>query len=431
MAIPTLPAPTGSHPVGTTSVYLQDVSRPDPWVADVPTRELMISIWYPAARPSGPRARYLTRTESAEVLAGRSVGVAPDVLSSVRTHAFPDAPLDPGLRELPLIVLSPGFTRPRATLTSIGEDLASHGYVAVAIDHTYETAATTFPDGRVAAFALGRGFARTPEFWRKVKTGRARDASFVLDRLLGGDPPWAGAAVLAPDRIGMAGHSAGGAATIAAMLADERIRAGGNVDGSTDPLIPDTGLDRPFLFLGRDGQYSPGDGPAADTWARDWPLLDRLEALAGGGGRQTPVLHRSRPAGRPARHAARRGHLGAAHHDDHPHLPARLLRPAPARRPAPAVRPPERGPSRGASLPAARRSGRRRIEVRLGLSRLVRSATDGGRLLCEMRASTSGWRPSRMSGAAAGKDGGAGGGVGAAAGGVGVRPETRRRYGDG
>ncbi|MET9728125.1 alpha/beta hydrolase family protein [Streptomyces zaomyceticus] len=271
MAIPTLPTPTGAHPVGTTSIHLEDVSRPDPWVADAPTRELMISVWYPTAHPSGPRARYLTRTESEGVLAGRQA-VPPGTLSSVRTHAFPDAPLDPGLRELPLIVLSPGFTRPRASLTSIAEDLASHGYVAVAIDHTYETAATAFPDGRVAAFALG-GSPRTPEFWRKVKTGRARDASFVLDQLLGGNPPWAGAAGLAPDRIGMAGHSAGGAATIAAMLADERIRAGSNVDGSTDPLIPDTGLDRPFLFLGRDGQYSPGDGPAADTWARDWPLL--------------------------------------------------------------------------------------------------------------------------------------------------------------
>ncbi len=272
MVLPTLPTPTGSHPVGTTSVYLEDVSRPDPWVEDVPTRELMISLWYPTARVSGPRARYLTRTESEEILAGKQVAIAADALSTVRTHAFPDAPLDPGLRELPLIILSPGFTRPRATLTSVGEDLASHGYVAAVIDHTYETAATTFPDGRVAAFALG-GFPRTPEFWRKVKTGRARDASFVLDRLLDSNPPWAGAARLAADRIGMAGHSAGGAATIAAMLADERIRAGSNVDGSTDPLIPDTGLDRPFLFLGRDGQYAPGDGPAAATWARDWPLL--------------------------------------------------------------------------------------------------------------------------------------------------------------
>ncbi|MGX1471252.1 UNVERIFIED_CONTAM: dienelactone hydrolase [Streptomyces canus] len=273
MATPILPAPTGPHTVGTTSVYLEDVSRPDPWVTDVPTRELMVTVWYPAASASGPRARYLTQSESAQVLAGQQVAIAPDALSSVRTNAFPDAPRDPGLQELPLIVLSPGFTRPRATLTSIGEDLASHGYVAVAVDHTYENAATTFPDGRVATFALGRDFPRTPEFWHKVKTGRARDVSFVLDQLLGNNPPWAGAAQIDPDRIGMAGHSAGGAATIAAMLADERIRAGSNVDGSTDPLIPDTGLDRPFLFLGRDGQYSPGDGPAADTWARDWPLL--------------------------------------------------------------------------------------------------------------------------------------------------------------
>ncbi|MFI7005281.1 alpha/beta hydrolase family protein [Streptomyces sp. NPDC050145] len=273
MATPTLPVPTGPHPVGTTSVHLEDVSRPDPWIADVPTRELMITIWYPAAYASGPRARYLTHAEAVAALAGQKVPFTPDTLSSVRTHAFPYAPLAPGLRELPLIVLSPGFTRPRATLTSIGEDLASHGYVAVAIDHTYETPATSFPDGRVATFALGHGVARTPEFWHKVKTGRARDASFVLDQLLGSAPPWAGAAALAPDRIGMAGHSAGGAATVAAMVADKRIRAGCDVDGSTDPLIPDTGLDRPFLFLGRDGQYAPGDGPAADTWARDWPLL--------------------------------------------------------------------------------------------------------------------------------------------------------------
>jgi hypothetical protein len=71
----------------------------------------------------------------------------------------------------------------------------------------------------------------------------------------------------------MAGHSAGGAATIAAMLADTRVRVGSNMDGSTHPLIPEHGLDRPFLFLGRGDHYAPGDSPAADTWARDWPLL--------------------------------------------------------------------------------------------------------------------------------------------------------------
>ncbi len=43
-----LAKPTGDQPVGTTSLYLKDTSRPDPWVATVPYRELMVSLFYPA-----------------------------------------------------------------------------------------------------------------------------------------------------------------------------------------------------------------------------------------------------------------------------------------------------------------------------------------------------------------------------------------------
>lgn len=254
MAAPYLPEPTGPHPVGTTSVYLNDVSRPDPWVAELPSRELMISAWYPATSATAERAEYLTRAEAEAVLSGRDVPIAPEALSSVRTNAFRDASPNPKLSGLPLVLLSPGFTQPRATLTSVAEDLASHGYVAVAVDHPHERTLRDHP--------------RDPAFWAKVRFVRALDASFVLGELLA-DPRWS----IDPDRVGMAGHSAGGAATIAAMLDDPRIRVGANLDGSTEPLIPATGLDRPFLLLGRDGQYSPGDGRAADTWSRDWALL--------------------------------------------------------------------------------------------------------------------------------------------------------------
>jgi dienelactone hydrolase len=233
----------------------------------MPSRELMISVWYPIVTTTGERAGYLTHAEAELMLSDRDVPITPDALSSVRTNALRDAPVNPNLHGLPLVLLSPGFTQPRATLTSIAEDLASHGYVAVAIDHTHENRAMTFPDGRLVGFGL-RDHPRDPSFWAKVRFGRAHDASFVLGQLLA-DPRWS----VDPDRVGMAGHSAGGAATIAAMLDDPRIRAGGNIDGSTDPLIPPTGLARPFLLLGRDGQYSPGDGRAADTWSRDWALL--------------------------------------------------------------------------------------------------------------------------------------------------------------
>ena len=82
----------------------------------------------------------------------------------------------------------------------------------------------------------------------------------------------------------MAGHSAGGAAAIAAMLADSRILAGIDMDGSTAAPIPDEGLARPFLFLGKQSNYTPGAGIIASpdgkhvkgaviTWERDWELL--------------------------------------------------------------------------------------------------------------------------------------------------------------
>ncbi len=59
-----------------------------------------------------------------------------------------------------------------------------------------------------------------------------------------------------PSRMAMAGHSAGGAAAIAAMLADSRIRAGIDMDGATHAQIPDDGLSRPFLFLGKQSNYT-------------------------------------------------------------------------------------------------------------------------------------------------------------------------------
>jgi hypothetical protein len=73
--------------------------------------------------------------------------------------------------------------------------------------------------------------------------------------------------------MGMAGHSAGGAAAIAAMVADSRIRAGIDTDGATIAPIPEGGLSRPFLFLGKQANYTPGGEGAVITWERDWELL--------------------------------------------------------------------------------------------------------------------------------------------------------------
>jgi dienelactone hydrolase len=246
----------------------------------------MVSLWYPATSSAGRRAQYMTPAESELQLTSRGItGVPPDVLSKVRTNAAVDATPAGHQRSLPLVVLSPGFTSSRSTLTALAEDLASHGYVVAGIDHTYESFATAFPDGRVTT-CLAREAPRR-DGTEEVAAGRAADVRFVLDELTGADPAWPAAGLIDPSRIAMAGHSLGGAAAIAAMLADSRIRAGIDMDGSTCTPIPDHGLSRPFLFLGKQSNYTPGSGGAVpagtrawkrlrgavSTWERDWELL--------------------------------------------------------------------------------------------------------------------------------------------------------------
>ncbi|GAA3622555.1 alpha/beta hydrolase [Nonomuraea rosea] len=257
----TLPAPTGDHPVGTTVLYLKDTSRPDPWNLDVKARELKVTLWYPAGQRGGERAPYMTPKESE--LAIRRLGVAgvpDDTLSKTRTNAVKDA--ESAGEKLPLVVLSPGFTNPMSTLTSLAEDLASRGYVVAGIDHTYESFATTLADGRVAE-CLACDSDSDTGFGTGVVAGRAADVSFVLDRL---PKKWP----IDRSRIAMVGQSIGGASAMAAMVKDPRVRAGIDMDGTTYARIPKGGFSRPFMFLGS-AQHTPGGG--APTWDRDWKLL--------------------------------------------------------------------------------------------------------------------------------------------------------------
>jgi hypothetical protein len=272
---PHLPRPTGPQPVGVTSLSLVDTSRPDPWVPAVPYRELMVSVFYPAASAHGPTKQYMTPQESELNLAREDIpGLPLDVFSTVRTNAVVDARAAAQRpHSLPLVVLSPGWTQPRATLTTWAEDLASHGYVVAAIDHTYENRATTFPDGHVTECAACAFDDDEATFWPKFARVRTADTSFVLDELTGPHPKWRGSALIDPARIGMTGHSAGGAVTTQAMLADPRIRAGADIDGSVHVPIPETGLSRPFLFVGRTESYTPGVPNPYDDWETDWTHL--------------------------------------------------------------------------------------------------------------------------------------------------------------
>ncbi|CAL9610120.1 hypothetical protein SUDANB58_05617 [Streptomyces sp. enrichment culture] len=261
-----LPSPTGPYTVGRDTLHLVDESRPDPWVPEAGARELMVSMYYPARPGGGRTAPYMTSAEAQAFIDDRELtgAVSAETLSGTRTNARPAA--TPARGRFPLVVLSPGFTVNRSTLTLLAEELTSRGYVVAAVDHAYESVGTAFPGGRLLdCVACGK---IPPGGYGVVPAGRAQDVSFLLDRLLADrHPVWRHAGVIDPTKIGMAGHSIGGASAATTMAGDERIRAGANMDGSFMAPVPAQGLGgRPFMMLGT----SDGDR----SWTRDWPLLD-------------------------------------------------------------------------------------------------------------------------------------------------------------
>ncbi|MEU4248068.1 hypothetical protein AB0F15_11695 [Amycolatopsis sp. NPDC026612] len=269
-----LPAPTGAYAVGSVDLHLVDPARPDPWVAGTP-RELMVTVRYPARSGGGPKAPYQA-PEAAKLIAeedARTLGIAADRLDyTFATHARTGVPAAGGRR--PVVLYSPSAKYPRSVGTAQLEQLASEGYVTVAIDHTHEPAAVEFPGGRVERRVLPAG----PDAGRQLIATRVADARFVLDALetvaRGGNPDAEHRALpagLTPDvsRIGMFGHSAGGFTTAETMVPDTRLDAGADLDGSMAysqqareyGRAADEGLDQPFLLLSA-GNHSAASDPS-------------------------------------------------------------------------------------------------------------------------------------------------------------------------
>ncbi|MFD7417913.1 alpha/beta hydrolase family protein [Kitasatospora purpeofusca] len=256
---PRVPATSTHRPVGTTSARLVDRDRPDPWRPDTPSRELMVTFWYPTDSVRGAHAPYLSPELSTALYGGTEP-------AGVRTGAVDGARPAPGRH--PLVLLSPGFGLSRTTLTALGEELAARGYAVAAVDHTYETL-VEFPGGRIEPCLVCGREGTDPDFGATASRARAADLRFVIDRLTapGGRGPVRGLTVDA-GRIAAVGHSLGGAAALEAMAEDRRIRAAANLDGSV--WIPPTGLrSRPVLLFSAQLGGSPGaTGNWEDTWKR-------------------------------------------------------------------------------------------------------------------------------------------------------------------
>jgi dienelactone hydrolase len=289
----TLPTPTGPFAVGRTTYVWSDPAHPDRTAPQPGTqRELLAWIWFPAA----PRQQSQTfddylpapwRTALERQSGALLTNFLTRDLSRVRAHSIRDAELSPQNRSYPLVLMRAGLAALTTDYTTLVEDLASHGYVVVGFDAPYRSFVVVFPDGRVIARApqnnadLVSGPLQE-QLANKLAQAWSADMGFALDqleRLNASDPSGRFLGRLDMQRVGVFGHSLGGATALQFCHDDSRCKAGIDVDGAPLGCVVADGITQPFLFLlsNHKGESDAGEPEAIrQAGANIHSIYDRL-----------------------------------------------------------------------------------------------------------------------------------------------------------
>ena len=98
-------------------------------------RKLTVEMWYPAQLASEAEASVTYE----EVLGTRGDSLRPLLPFTFKGRALRDATPKANERKFPLIIVSHGYVGSRYLMTYLTENLASKGYIVVAIEHTDST----------------------------------------------------------------------------------------------------------------------------------------------------------------------------------------------------------------------------------------------------------------------------------------------------
>jgi len=245
-----LPEPTGSYAIGTHIESMTDASRKeDADPGGGRAREVVVQVWYPAQPSRMPRAPYRRRSESS---------LASSYMSVDWAHARYDAPVAETAGGFPVIVYNPGWNGRRTQNTILTEELASHGYVVVAIDHPYNSGPVELADGRVIRPVP------TPEFMDNASSAESiyaiinkevaketDDALFVLDQISQKNEDAASLlhGRLDLTRIGALGYSLGGAVGAEMAHRNAKIGAVAVLDTPLYGEAAKNGVTQPVLLL--------------------------------------------------------------------------------------------------------------------------------------------------------------------------------------
>jgi pimeloyl-ACP methyl ester carboxylesterase len=294
----TLPVPTGPFAVGRAIYDWADAERSDALAPVRGTRrELLVWIWYPAA--AGPSVAMMDLYVPASMQAPappinptfsfiqrllvRFLRLLTRDSSKVRSHSASNADMSPQQRSYPVTIMRAGASSGVLNYTVLAEDLASHGYIVVGFDAPYRTGRVVFPDGRVIAETPENnpercvGLAEDPCI-NPLLAAWTADVGFVLDRLQQlnlSDPSGKFMGRLDLTRVGVFGHSFGGAQAAQFCNDDPRCKAGIDIDGAPLGSVVQAKIRQPFMFLLSDHSRE-SDPESRRIMANIQSIYDRL-----------------------------------------------------------------------------------------------------------------------------------------------------------
>ena len=202
-------------------------------------RALPVWVWYPAA-PADDAQPGVYLPEPIGQILSQQFGVD---INQVPSYAYDEAPLAASDSPFPVLVFSHGTATLLGTYSALLEELASHGYVVVGITHPYNALVTTFSDGRIIPASPEATANESVAYW-------VEDTAFVVDQVAAlneQDARFGGRLDLA--RLGILGHSFGGATAADFCLLDARCAAGLNLDGTLWGEAGTQGVARPFMQI--------------------------------------------------------------------------------------------------------------------------------------------------------------------------------------
>ncbi|MBF88623.1 MAG: hypothetical protein CMG75_03005 [Candidatus Marinimicrobia bacterium] len=258
--------PTGSFNIGSKIYDWTDSSRVELFTNDpLDFRNIVVQFWYPSKEHhiSSPLP-YLDHMKFRSKAIGDRVGLPSFMLSHlalVKTNSYHNS--SPSKGSFPLIIFSHGLGGMRTQNTILMEELASNGYIVVAMDHAFDANTTVFPtlnsDGNLkfADYRSAIPEGTSDSLWLKIRNNqldtRISDIFFILQKLDKKETLISESIDFT--KIGVVGHSFGGATAVLSAMSNERIKAVVALDGWFVPfalLDNETQLNVPFLYIGQE-----------------------------------------------------------------------------------------------------------------------------------------------------------------------------------